>query len=143
MYAQPIFGRFENAISKRWPEAKFLHKTYSIRVPFNITGSLSFTLSKLVLRSCLILLTTLVAMLVPFFNAVLGLLGALGFWPLTVYFPVNMHIAQRNIKKGNPKWILLQGLSLFCLMISIATSIGSIADITSSLKMATPFKMNY
>ncbi|PKU82997.1 amino acid permease 8 [Dendrobium catenatum] len=143
VYAQPIFGRFESTISKRWPEAKFLHQTYSVRVPFSASSPLSFTLSKLVLRSCLILLTTLVAMLVPFFNAVLGLLGALGFWPLSVYFPVNMHIAQKNIKRGNPKWILLQGLSLFCLLISIAASIGSMADIISSLKLATPFKLNY
>ncbi|KAK8949557.1 Amino acid permease 2 [Platanthera zijinensis] len=143
VYAQPIFARFEKEISGRWPEAKFLHKTYSVRVPFAAAEPLSFTLSKLILRTGLILFTTLVAMLVPFFNAVLGLLGAIGFWPLTVYFPVNMHMAQKNIKRGEPKWMLLQGLSFFCLLISIGASIGSIADIIGSLKLATPFKMNY
>ncbi|PRQ31684.1 putative amino acid transporter, transmembrane domain-containing protein [Rosa chinensis] len=36
----------------------------------------------------------------PFFNHVLGLLGALGFWPLTVDFLIEMYIVQRRI----PKW---------------------------------------
>ena len=35
-----------------------------------------------------------IAMLVPFFNDVVGLLGSLGFWPLTVFLPIQMHIAQ-------------------------------------------------
>lgn len=143
VFAQPIFSRFEREISSQWPEAKFLHKTYSVRVPFALAEPLSFSLSKVVLRSVLILFTTLVAMLVPFFNAVLGLIGSIGFWPLTVYFPVNMHIARKNIKRGQPKWMLLQGLSFFCLLISIGTSIGSIADIINSLKLAAPFKLNY
>ncbi|KAG0486957.1 hypothetical protein HPP92_009052 [Vanilla planifolia] len=144
VYAQPIFGRLETEISRRWPDAKFMHKTYSVKVPLaGGGGPLSFTLSKLVIRSGLIMFTTLVAMLVPFFNAVLGLLGALGFWPLTVYFPVSMHMAQRKIGKWEAKWVLLHGLSFFCFLISIATSIGSIADIISSLKLAAPFKMNY
>ena len=35
-----------------------------------------------------------IAMLVPFFVDVVGLLGSLGFWPLTVFLPIQMHIAQ-------------------------------------------------
>ena len=33
-------------------------------------------------------------MLVPFFNDIVGLLGALGFWPLTVFLPIQMHLKQ-------------------------------------------------
>nr|XP_010911832.1 amino acid permease 6 [Elaeis guineensis] len=137
VFAQPIFATIERRIASQWPEAKFIHRIYTVRV-----GSpLSFTLSKLVLRSVFVLFTTLVAMLVPFFNAVLGLLGALSFWPLTVYFPVSMNIAQRGISRGAPKWVLLQSLSMICLLISIAASIGSVADIVDSLKLSTPFKI--
>ncbi|WOL14268.1 amino acid permease 6 [Canna indica] len=136
VYAQPIFARFENFLLFYWPENKFLHKTYSI-------GSLSFTLSKLVLRTILIMFTTLVAMLLPFFNAVLGLIGALGFWPLAVYFPLGMHMAQEKIKRGAPKWFMLQGLSFVCLLVSIAASVGSVADIVHNLKAAAPFKTVY
>jgi len=35
-----------------------------------------------------------IAMLVPFFNDVVGLLGALGFWPLTIFLPIQMHLKQ-------------------------------------------------
>ncbi len=36
-------------------------------------------------------------MLVPFFNDVVGLLGALGFWPLTVFLPIQMHLKQAGM----------------------------------------------
>ncbi|MQI27723.1 hypothetical protein EI009_25840, partial [Escherichia coli] len=32
-------------------------------------------------------LNHLLAMVLPFFNDIVGLIGAIGFWPLTVYFP--------------------------------------------------------
>ncbi|RWW54256.1 hypothetical protein BHE74_00039173 [Ensete ventricosum] len=144
VYAQPIFGRFENYLAFQWPDNKFIRRTYSVRLPFmEVGGSWSFTLSKLVLRTIFIMFTTLVAMLLPFFNAVLGLIGALGFWPLAVYFPVSMHIAQEKIQRGTLKWIVLQGLSFFCLLVSVAASIGSVADIVHNLKAAAPFKTVY
>lgn len=143
VYAQPIFAQFEKKIAVKWPEAKFIHTTYTFRLPFTESGPLSFTLSKLVLRSIFILFTTLVAMLLPFFNAVLGLIGALGFWPLSVYFPISMHVSQSKIRRGAPKWFRLQGLSLVCLLISIGASVGSIEDIISNLKNAAPFKLTY
>ncbi|OAY78435.1 Amino acid permease 8 [Ananas comosus] len=143
VFAQPIFARFENYIAGRFPEAKFIHKTYYVKLPLTDFGSLSFTLSKLVLRTIFIMFTTLVAMLLPFFNAVLGLIGALGFWPLSVYFPVSMHMAQKKIKRGQPKWIMLQGMSLLCLLISLAASIGSVQDIVHNLKFAALFKTVY
>ncbi|XP_073013179.1 amino acid permease 6-like [Typha latifolia] len=143
VYAQPIFARFESFISCQWPEAKFIHATYYVRVPFTEFRSLSFTLSKLVLRTVFIMFTTLVAMMLPFFNAVLGLIGALGFWPLSVYFPVSMHISQEKMRRGERRWLLLQCMSFFCLLISVAASIGSVQDIVHNLKLAAPFKTVY
>ncbi|CAL9122558.1 Amino acid permease [Musa troglodytarum] len=143
VYAQPIFARFEDYLAFHWPDNKFIHRTYSVPLPVKEVGSWRFTLSKLVLRTIFIMFTTLVAMLLPFFNAVLGLIGALGFWPLAVYFPLGMHMAQERIKRGAPKWFLLQGLSFFCFLISIAASVGSVADIVHNLKAAAPFKTSY
>lgn len=111
-----------------------------MNVPFFKQAPISFSLSKLVLRSIIILISTLVAMMVPFFNAVLGLLGAISFWPMTVYFPISMHIAQEKISRGKPKWLFLQILSIFCLVTSIAVTVGSAIDIASSLKLLVPFK---
>ena len=42
-------------------------------------------------------LVAVIAMLVPFFNDVVGLLGALGFWPLTVFLPIQMHLKQAGL----------------------------------------------
>ncbi|WOK94611.1 amino acid permease 6-like [Canna indica] len=141
VYAQPIFAAVEQRISSQWPENKFIDTVYTIQVPFTKHGYLSFSLSKLVLRSILVLLTTLVAMMLPFFNAVLGLLGAFSFWPLTVYFPVSMHVAQKKIERGTAKWMALQTLIVLCLLVSVAVGIGSVTDIVDSLKMSTPFKL--
>jgi hypothetical protein len=82
-------------------------------------------------------------MLLPFFNDIVGLLGALGFWPLTVYFPVEMYIIQKRVPKWGSKWICLQLLSVACLIISIAAAVGSIAGIVLDLKVYKPFKTIY
>uniref|UniRef100_A0A0E0JRS0 Amino acid transporter transmembrane domain-containing protein n=1 Tax=Oryza punctata TaxID=4537 RepID=A0A0E0JRS0_ORYPU len=139
VYAQPIFATMERWISSRWPEAKFINSAYTVSVPLIQRGSVTVAPYKLVLRTVIVVATTVVAMMIPFFNAVLGLLGAFSFWPLTVYFPISMHIAQEKITKGG-RWYLLQGLSMVCLMISVAVGIGSVTDIVDSLKVATPFK---
>ena len=48
---------------------------------------------------------------------------------LTVFLPLELHIAQRNIPRWSLKWNLMQALSGFCLLISIAAMVGSIAGI--------------
>ncbi|PAN16335.1 hypothetical protein PAHAL_3G054700 [Panicum hallii] len=146
VFAQPIFARLESCVACRWPDAKFINATYYVRVPcLRSSGSsppttVAVAPLKLVLRTILIMFTTLVAMLLPFFNAVLGLIGALGFWPLSVYFPVSMHVARLKIRRGELRWWMLQAMSFVCLLISVAASIGSVQDIVHNLKAAAPFK---
>lgn len=89
------------------------------------------------------LLTTVVAMLMPFFNDVVGMLGAFGFWPLTVYFPIDMYISQRKIERWTCRWIGLQLLSVSCLMISLVSAIGSMAGVVLDLKTYKPFRTSY
>lgn len=88
-------------------------------------------------------LTTLLAMLLPFFNDVVGILGALGFWPLTVYFPLEMYIAQNKIRSWTTRWIGLQMLSMACLLVSIAAAVGSVAGVVLDLRTYKPFKTRY
>lgn len=128
----------------KWPETKLIHTVHTVRLPFaNKTRSMKFKFSKIVLRCVLVVITTLVAMMVPFFNAILGLLGALSFWPLTVFFPVIIHITQMKIQKGTRKWLMLHGLSMMCLLVSVFACIGSIADIVTSLKHTALFQVPY
>jgi len=43
--------------------------------------------------------TTGIAILFPLFNDMLGVIGAVKFWPLVVYFPVEMYIVQKKSPK--------------------------------------------
>ncbi|KAM7274525.1 hypothetical protein ACFE04_016391 [Oxalis oulophora] len=91
-------------------------------------------------RTSLVVVVTVLAMAFPFFNAILGLLGAISYWPTTVYFPVEMRIAQKKMKQGTTKWLGLQVMNLLCLCIAIAAAVGSIAGLSKSVKDFKPFQ---
>ncbi|KAG2663366.1 hypothetical protein I3760_16G025600 [Carya illinoinensis] len=95
---------------------------------------------RLVWRTVFAVTTTLISMGLPFFNDVVGLIGALGFWPLTVYFPVQIYIKQKGITKWSTKWMLLQILSVLCFIITIAGAAGSVAGFV--LDLEKPVKKN-
>lgn len=134
VFTQPLFAFFEQIISRRWPGSIFIHKEYYM------TPSLHFNLFRLIWRSLYVVLTTVVSMLLPFFNDIMGLIGALAFWPLTVYFPVEMFIVQQKIPKWSRLWILLQVLSMFCFVVSLAAAMGSIEGMTVDLRTYKPFQ---
>ncbi|XP_058097448.1 amino acid permease 3-like [Magnolia sinica] len=138
VFCQPLFAFVEKSATKRWPKSDFITKD----IPIPIPGCRPYRLNlfRLVWRSIFVVLTTVISMLLPFFNDVVGILGAFGFWPLTVYFPVEMYIAQKKIPKWSTRWICLQILSMSCLIISLAAAAGSIAGVTHDLKTYKPFK---
>ncbi|XP_077231623.1 amino acid permease 3-like isoform X2 [Tasmannia lanceolata] len=141
VYCQPLFAFVEKWASQQWPKSEFITK--NIQVPIPGFRPFNLNLFRLVWRSAFVVLTTLISMLLPFFNDVVGLLGALGFWPLTVYFPIEMYIAQRRIPKWSTRWVCLQILSIACLVISITAAVGSIAGVVLDLKKYRPFKTSY
>ncbi|XP_061356211.1 amino acid permease 3-like [Gastrolobium bilobum] len=138
VYAQPLFAVIEKGAAKRWPK---VDTEYKIPIP----GLPPYNLSplRLIWRTVFVITTTVLAMLIPFFNDVLGLLGAMGFWPLTVYFPVEMYIAQKMIPKWSRKWIYLQVFSVACLIVSVVAGAGSVASIVLDLKKYKPFSVDY
>lgn len=68
-------------------------------------------------------------MLFPYFNSVLGVLGALNFWPLTIYFPMKMYFKQKKIRAWTAYWILVQAFSCFCLLLTVVGFIGSLEEL--------------
>ena len=134
VFAQPIFTLYEKWIASRGSPTSFFLHVYTIKLPFPKPCLIQFTLCKLLLRTLFIILTTTIAMMLPFFNAVLGFLGAISFWPLTVYFPVTMHLSQTKVKRRSCEWILLQFLSMVSLLVSAIATIGSIIDIIDRLE---------
>ncbi|KAJ4849441.1 Amino acid permease 3 [Turnera subulata] len=141
VYCQPLFAFIEKEAAQRFPDSEFITKEISVPVPG--FRALKLNLFRLVWRTIFVILTTLISMLLPFFNDIVGLLGALGFWPLTVYFPVEMYISQKKIPKWSTRWLCLQILSAACLIITIAAAAGSIAGIVVDLKSVKPFQSVY
>ncbi|KAH6759192.1 amino acid permease 2 [Perilla frutescens var. frutescens] len=140
VYCQPLFAFVEKTALEWFPDSKFITKEIAVPIPgINI----KVTLFRLVWRSVFVVITTVISMLMPFFNDVVGILGAFGFWPLTVYFPVEMYIVQKKISRWSPRWICLQTLSAACLIISVAAAVGSFAGVVSDLKSYKPFQTSY
>lgn len=141
VYCQPLFAFVEKNASSTFPKSKFI--TQDIEVPLPGFKPYKLNLFRLTWRTAFVILTTIISMLMPFFNDVVGILGAFGFWPLTVYFPVEMYIVQKKIPKWSTRWLCLQMLSLACLIISIAAAAGSFAGVVLDLKVYKPFKTSY
>ncbi|KAG9457129.1 hypothetical protein H6P81_001637 [Aristolochia fimbriata] len=142
VFVQPLFAFVEKWAAERWPKSRFIANEATVPFPCHKPG-FKISLFRLVWRSLFVVLTTVISMLLPFFNDVVGILGALGFWPLTVYFPVEMYIAQKRIPKWSTRWVCLQILCFTCLIISVCAAAGSVAGVVLDLKKYRPFKSNY
>ncbi|MCL7040200.1 hypothetical protein MKW94_025615 [Papaver nudicaule] len=138
VYCQPLFAFIEKWAATKWPKSDFINKNFQVPIPGRRPYNLN--LFRLVWRTVFVVLTTVISMLLPFFNDVVGILGAFGFWPLTVYFPVEMYISHKKIPKWSTKWLCLQILSAACLIISIAAAAGSVAGVLTDLKVYHPFQ---
>ncbi|KAF3775372.1 Amino acid permease 2 [Nymphaea thermarum] len=137
VYCQPLFAFIEKWAQQRWPKNTFISKEFQIQIPCTFK-TYNLNLFRLVWRTIFVIVTTIFSMLLPFFNDVVGILGAFGFWPLTVYYPVEMYISQKKIAKWSSKWVCLQILSMACLIISIAAAVGSVAGVVLDLKVDIP-----
>ena len=135
VYCQPIYAAVESWAAKRWPGSDFVVRKYPVA-----GGKFNFNMFRLVWRTAFVIVSTVLAISLPFFNDILGLLGALGFWPLTIYFPVEMYIRQSKTEKYSKKWVALQSLSFVCFVVTVAVTVASVEGITQSLKNYVPFK---
>ncbi|XP_051124601.1 amino acid permease 6-like [Andrographis paniculata] len=135
VFAQPIFGFVEKKCNERWQENKFITK----EIPL-CGSSYRINLFRLVWRTVYVAITALIAMIFPFFNGFLGLIGAISFYPLTVYFPIEIHIAQAKIPKYSTTWIWLKILSWACLIVSLVAAAGSIEGLAKDVRRYKPFK---
>ncbi|CAO2190419.1 unnamed protein product [Urochloa humidicola] len=141
VHCQILFAFVEKWAQQRWPTSRYI--AGEVAVPLSLAGGRCYKLNlfRLAWRTAFVAATTAFSIL-PFFNDVdvLQLVGALGFWPFTVYFPVEMYIVQKKIPRWSKQWVCLKMVSLGCLIICVAAAAGSIAGIASDdLKVHTPF----
>ncbi|EEF45872.1 amino acid permease 8 [Ricinus communis] len=137
--SQPVLNVVETWAIARWPKSKFVTNEYPISIGKQKLN-ISVNLLRLTWRSAYVVIVTVIAMVLPFFNDILALLGAIGYWPMAVYFPVEMHIAQKKIQRQTVKWFCLQLMNLICLIVSIAAACGAIQGLDHSLQTHKLFK---
>ncbi|XP_034684532.1 amino acid permease 1-like [Vitis riparia] len=130
--SQPVFGAVESQMRRWWPRSKFVIAEYPIRIGKK-NFNMSINLLRLTWRIMFVVIITLLALALPYFNEVLALLGAISFWPLTVYFPVNMYIVQKKISRWTIRWFGLQSLNFVCLLVALAAACGSIEGFAEAL----------
>ncbi|KAK4388800.1 Amino acid permease 8 [Sesamum angolense] len=139
VFAQPVFSAVESSAKRKWPKSNFVNAEYS--VGFCRSQRFSVNFLRLIWRSSFVILATLVALVMPFFNDILAFLGAMGYWPLTVYFPIEIYIAKNNIRRWSRRWLGLQLINSVCLLVAVAAACGSIQGLNKALKTYKPFEV--
>ncbi|KAK4490977.1 hypothetical protein RD792_001698, partial [Penstemon davidsonii] len=141
VFSQPVFGAVEQWAAKKWPKSKVVTEEYMIRICRSKRWMIRINFLRLIWRSLFVCVATLLAMVLPFFNDVLAFLGAMGYWPLTVYFPIQMYITKNKIGWWTRRWLGLQFINMLCLLVAIAAICGSIQGLGKSLKTYEPFQV--
>uniref|UniRef100_A0A453PFX4 Amino acid transporter transmembrane domain-containing protein n=1 Tax=Aegilops tauschii subsp. strangulata TaxID=200361 RepID=A0A453PFX4_AEGTS len=112
VYAQPMFALVERRFGAGVVDAE---------VP--LLGRVS--VSRLCFRTANVAAATAVAVWFPYFNQVVGLIGAFTFWPLAIHFPVQMYLAQGKVAPWTGRWLAIQAFSAGCLVACGFASVGS------------------
>jgi proton-coupled amino acid transporter len=124
VWSQPFFAFFE-----QWADRA---EARTGRRPCGVSA-LAFRVS---FRTLFVVLGTLLACAIPSLGIILGLAGALAFWPATVLFPIVCWIA---VFKPRPavRWAL-QGLNLACFVVTAMTAVSGVQQI---VVQASSFKI--
>ncbi|TVU16429.1 hypothetical protein EJB05_39991 [Eragrostis curvula] len=125
-----LLGGYQTGASPRpsRPNNAFVNKSYAIKVP-GLGVSYKLNLQRLCFRMVYVASTTGLALVFPYFNEVLGVLGALIFWPLVIYLPVEMYCMQRQIMPWTRRWVALQVFSAVCFVVGTFAFVGSVEGV--------------
>ncbi|KAK6149466.1 hypothetical protein DH2020_016991 [Rehmannia glutinosa] len=130
VYSQPLFAMVDKWLADQLPRSSFVNRNYTLKLP--VLPYLSINLERLCFRTAYVASTTAVAMIFPYFNQVLGVLGTINFWPLSIYFPVEMWLRQKNIRPWSTNWIVFRSFSIVCFVINMFIFAGSIEGIMAA-----------
>lgn len=130
IYSQPVFAFAERWFAKKFPCSGFVNNFYTLKLP--LLPGFKWNPLRLCFRTAYVISTTAIAMVFPYFNQVLGLLGALNFWPLAIYFPVEMYFVQKKVGAWTRKWIVLRIFSFACFLVTVVGFAGSLEGLISA-----------
>ncbi|XP_010243490.2 PREDICTED: amino acid permease 6-like [Nelumbo nucifera] len=138
VFAQPLFRIVENWCITHWPENGFITPEHAVKIP--LYGKYHINFFQVVWRTVYVVSTTVIAMIFPFFNDILGLVGAISYWPLTVYLPIEMYIVRSRIPRFSFTWTWLKVLSFTCLLVAVVAAVGSVQGLAAGVKTYKLFK---
>ncbi|GMQ03503.1 hypothetical protein CsSME_00049277 [Camellia sinensis var. sinensis] len=138
VFSQPVFSAVESWANMRWSKSTFVMGEYPMAIGNKFKFNANFF--RLTWRTIFVILATTLAMALPFFNDILALLGAIGYWPLTVFFPVEMYIAKRRIGRWTNQWLGLQLINVVCFLVALAATCGSIQGLSKAFNANKPFQ---
>ncbi|KAI3466376.1 hypothetical protein Pfo_023039 [Paulownia fortunei] len=126
VFSQPLYASIEKLFVNKFPNNRFVHGNLK-QMPV-----LRLNPMRLCLRTAYVGLTTGFAILFPYFNQVVGVAGAINFWPVVVYFPVEMYLVQKNIGPWTSKSIILRIYCFITLLVILFAFVGSIKGLITA-----------
>ncbi|XP_020553992.1 probable amino acid permease 7 isoform X2 [Sesamum indicum] len=126
VFTQPLYASIEQWFTEKFPNNEYVHGDLK-QMP-----ALRLNLLRLGLRTAYVGFTTGFAMLFPYFNQVVGLAGAINFWPVVVYFPVEMYLVQKEIRPWTSKSIILRIYCFITLLVILFAFVGSIKGLIAA-----------
>ncbi|KAG8385953.1 hypothetical protein BUALT_Bualt03G0098800 [Buddleja alternifolia] len=126
VFSQPLYAITEKRVAKKFPNSRFVHNDLK-QLP-----TLRLNILRLCLRTAYVGFTTGVAILFPYFNQVVGVSGAITFWPVVVYFPVEMYLVQRNIGAWTSRSIILRVYCFITLLVILFAFVGSVKGLITA-----------
>ncbi|XP_076882579.1 putative amino acid permease 7 [Bidens hawaiensis] len=121
LFSQVLFGLVERTYAERYPESEFIKDFHTWEIRMNPM--------RLCFRTLYVVLTTSLGMLFPYFNEVVAFAGSVTFWPLVVYFPVEMYIVHKKVVPWSVKWCFLRVFTIVCFFVAIFAFVGSVQGI--------------
>ncbi|XP_061337615.1 probable amino acid permease 7 [Gastrolobium bilobum] len=129
VFSQPLFATVENWFRFKFPNSEFVNNTYILKHALLPAFELNFL--SLSFRTAYVVSTTVIAIIFPYFNQILGILGSIIFWPLTIYFPVEIYLSKSSTQAWTAKWVILRTLNIFGFVFGLFTLIGCIQGIVT------------
>lgn len=126
MFTQPLYASIEQRIAQKFPDSSFVHGELKQIPAFRLNPL------RLCLRTAYVVFTTTFSVLFPYFNQVVGVAGSINFWPIVIYFPVEMYLVQKDIGPWTWKSILLRVYCFITLIIIIFAFVGSVKGVISA-----------
>nr|XP_043619477.1 probable amino acid permease 7 [Erigeron canadensis] len=123
IFSQTLYAIVERWYAEKYPESEFTSDFHILELRLNPL--------RICFRTSYVILTTAIGILFPYFNEAVAFAGSVTFWPLVIYFPVEMYLVMKNIVPWTGKWVLLRIFTTVCLFVALFALIGSIQGIVA------------